>query len=272
MSGTSSTPPFDEAVVEGLARALGETTGGLTGAEIATVLGRCGIPDPGEMTKWRRIATALSNHQATSGSGNPLVIFVKAAMQPVRWAGRSDDFGDMIQELNGVLAFAGLELRKDGQLYRRKTAVTHDDAAVISRRLRDEIQRRGGHAEVYKYCSRELVAEDCFGAVFEAVKGLGERVRQMTLLDTDGHQLVQDAFDGPSPMVAFNTLRTDTERNEQRGLANIMKGIFSAFRNPAAHEPRIAWHVREKDALDLLTMISLVHRRLDEAQTLRTAG
>jgi len=102
------------------------------------------------------------------------------------------------------------------------------------------------------------------------VKGLAERVRLATGLDTDGHQLVQDAFEGSSPMVAFNTLRTDTERNEQRGLANIMKGVFGAFRNPAAHEPRVIWHVREQDALDLLTMISLVHRRLDEAQTLRT--
>jgi Protein of unknown function (Hypoth_ymh) len=67
-------------------------------------------------------------------------------------------------------------------------------------------------------------------------------------------------------------LRTDAERNEQRGLANILKGIFSAFRNPAAHEPRIVWHVRAQDALDLLTMISLVHRRLDEAQIRRGIG
>jgi len=270
VSGTAPTPPFDEAVVEGVARVLGETSAGLTGAEIATMLGRCGIPDPGEMTKWRRIAAALADHQRSSGSGNAVVLFVKAAMKPVRWAGRSGDFADMIQELNGVLAFAGLELHKDGRLYRRKAAVTHDDATIVSRRLRDEMQRRGGHAEVYRYCSRELVADDCFGAVFEAVKGLAERVRLATGLDTDGHQLVQDAFEGASPMIAFNTLRTDTERNEQRGLANIMKGIFSAFRNPTAHEPRLVWHIREQDALDLLTMMSLVHRRLDEAQTLRT--
>jgi len=155
---TAPTAPFDEAVVEKVARVLGETTAGLTGAEIVSVLGRCGIPDPGEMTQWRRIAAALADHQASTGSGHGLVLFVKEAMKPVRWAGHSDDFGDMIQELNGVLAFAGLELHKDGRLYRRKAAVTHDDATIVSRRLRDEMQRRGGHAEVYRYCSRELVA------------------------------------------------------------------------------------------------------------------
>jgi uncharacterized protein (TIGR02391 family) len=71
-------------------------------------------------------------------------------------------------------------------------------------------------------------------------------------------------------MLAFNTVRTDTERNEQRGLANIMKGIFSAFRNPAAHEVKSQWHVSEDDALDLLSTLSLLHRRLDRAAVIRT--
>ncbi len=70
-------------------------------------------------------------------------------------------------------------------------------------------------------------------------------------------------------MVACNSLRTETERNEQNGLSNIAKGIFSAFRNPSAHEPRVFWHVSEPDALDLLSMLSLVHRRLDTAVVLR---
>lgn len=73
------------------------------------------------------------------------------------------------------------------------------------------------------------------------------------------------------PMVAFTSLRTDSERNEQRGLANIVKGVFSAFRNPEAHEPKVVWHVREDDALDLLSTLSLVHRRLDVSVVLRRA-
>jgi hypothetical protein len=37
-----------------------------------------------------------------------------------------------------------------------------------------------------------------------------------------------------------------------------------AFRNPTAHEPKIYWPINEQDALDLLSLISLLHRRLDE--------
>jgi uncharacterized protein (TIGR02391 family) len=44
-----------------------------------------------------------------------------------------------------------------------------------------------------------------------------------------------------------------------------MKGMFGAFRNVTAHAPKICWNVTEQDALDLLTIASLVHRRLDSA-------
>ena len=69
-------------------------------------------------------------------------------------------------------------------------------------------------------------------------------------------------------MIAFNSLRSDTERNEQR-LANLMKGIVSAFRNPEAHEPKRFWHVSEADALDVLSTVSVIHRRLDLAVVIR---
>lgn len=36
-------------------------------------------------------------------------------------------------------------------------------------------------------------------------------------------------------------------------------------RNPTAHAPRITWQMDREDAEDLLSMILLVHRRLDAA-------
>lgn len=264
----ASVPPFDDPSIKGIARIIGDTSSGFTGAEIGRLLHVCRIPDPGEMTKWRRIATALSDEQAKTKSGNCTVAFVKAAMQPVRWTSDQHGFIAMRDNLNTVLAFSGLSLREDGQMCRRAVATTHGEATV-ARRLRDEMLRRKGHGEIFKYCTAELVSDDCFGAVFEAVKGMGERIRQMTGLDEDGQRLVQQAFDVARPMIAFNTLRSDTERNEQRGLANLMTGVFAAFRNPEAHEPKLLWHVSEEDALDLLSTLSLVHRRLDRAVVIR---
>jgi uncharacterized protein (TIGR02391 family) len=46
---------------------------------------------------------------------------------------------------------------------------------------------------------------------------------------------------------------------------NLVKGLYGTIRNPLAHNPKAEWGMTEQDALDILTMISLVHRKLDQA-------
>ncbi len=44
-----------------------------------------------------------------------------------------------------------------------------------------------------------------------------------------------------------------------------LEGLFSTFRNQAAHAPKVAWATSRSDALDMLTLASMLHRRLDKA-------
>lgn len=37
------------------------------------------------------------------------------------------------------------------------------------------------------------------------------------------------------------------------------------FRNPTAHEVKIKWDLSEDDALDIMSLVSYCHRRLDKA-------
>lgn len=57
----------------------------------------------------------------------------------------------------------------------------------------------------------------------------------------------------------------ETQESEQNGFVNLLKGLYGTIRNPLAHDPKVEWDVTEQDALDILTMISLVHRKLDQA-------
>lgn len=77
-------------------------------------------------------------------------------------------------------------------------------------------------------------------------------MRQLTGVDADGYGLVESAMTGGSPKLRINALQTRTQRDEQLGVANLAEGLFSAFRNPAAHEARIEWTITEQDALDVL--------------------
>ena len=87
-------------------------------------------------------------------------------------------------------------------------------------------------------------------------------------ITSDGAGLVDQAFgfrSGSLPLLAFNTLRTEPERSEHRGVLNLLKGLFGTFRNTTAHAPKIKWRIEEQDALDMLSLASLLHRRLDQA-------
>jgi uncharacterized protein (TIGR02391 family) len=50
---------------------------------------------------------------------------------------------------------------------------------------------------------------------------------------------------------------------------NLVKGLFGMFRNTTAHTPKIKWQIEEQDALDILSMTSLIHRRLDSVTEAR---
>jgi len=261
-----------DAQLEAIADVLGHTSAGLTGSEIGKLLRRCGIDDPEpSMTKRVRLANALKARQSKDGCANHVVAFVQAAMDPVRYAEERPVFEDRRHALNRVLAFVALALGEDGKVVMTDPARTVGQAAERAGKLRSELERRRVHPDVLRFCRAELLQENYFHAVLEASKSVAEKVRAKTGLTTDGSQLVDDAFGKKPtlPLLAFNSLQTDSEWSEHRGLMNIMKGVFSAFRNPTAHEPKVSWHVTEQDALDLLTLASLLHRRLDAA--VRTA-
>ncbi|MGE3813103.1 MAG: TIGR02391 family protein [Candidatus Nanopelagicales bacterium] len=265
----TSVEVLPDAAVEQISRHLGDVE---TGSTITRLLTAANLPqpEPADGTKWRRIYAALDAEQRRTRSGACVIDLIQRVMSPQKWT-NAEAYSSFRAELNQTLAFNGLAVGRDGRVSRRAVATTHDEAASeTARRLYRAMVDRGGHAEVFKYCTEQLVAEDCFFAVLEATKGTAERIREMTGLDLDGHTLVDAAFLGGSPALALNSLRTDTERNEQRGIANLMKGCFSAFRNPTAHEPHVRWHISEADTLDLLSTLSLIHRRLDTAVVLHS--
>ena len=177
--------------------------------------------------------------------------------------GRSEEFERRRQELNRILAFSGLEFGKDGQFRTIDKAQTLDEAEARTRTIRAKFQGRRIHSEVLKYCRAELLQDNYFHAVFEAAKGLAQRIRETSGTHGDGAALVDQAFSIERPLLAFNALQTETERSEHKGFSALLKGCFAAVRNPLAHEPKILWQ-GEDDAADYLSLISLLHRKLDD--------
>ena len=257
----ASVSSFPEGQIEALARVLGECG---SGTDISRVLRDRGLVDnSGESTKWRRLYWLFLDCQKTYGCANHVIDFIRAFLTPARFVGRSAEFEARRQELNTILAFSGLEYGADGQLRRIAAATTLDVAESRVRTIRMKFHGRRIHPEVLKYCRTELMQDNYFHAVFEATKGLAQRLRDSTGVQTDGAALIDAVFSIERPILAINALRSETERSEHKGFAALLKGCFAAVRNPLAHEPKILWD-GEDDAADYLSLISLLQRKLDQ--------
>ena len=221
------------------------------------------------LSKWKRIYNVLAARQNASESGNCVMNFIGTALQPQRFVEQPNLFEQLRQKLNHLLAFRGYQINAEGKFEEIAKAQTISEARQRANRLSAELERRGVHSDVLRFCQEEFLLENYFHAVLEASKSVADKLRTRTGLSSDGAELVQAACglpkDGSAPALAFNTLRTESERSEHKGIVNLLIGIFGAFRNPTAHEAKISWPVNEQDALDLLTIASYLHRRLDAA-------
>jgi uncharacterized protein (TIGR02391 family) len=261
-------PPFDSQHLESIARLLAGTAEGETGSQIEHFLRDCNMADPTPtMTKWKRLFNAFVEMQNKHQVGNHVVMFINRVMKPVRYTNDPHGFAKRRDQLNTILAFSGMTVGEDGRVRRVQKAANLNDALERAGRLHAALVNRGVHEDVLAFCRGELLQQNYFHAVLEATKSIAAKIRTLSGLTSDGAELAQGAFglakDGSNPRLAINSLTTDTDKGEQRGFTNLLIGLFGTVRNPLAHNPKLEWPMDERDALDILTLTSLIHRKLD---------
>ena len=271
---TSPPAPWPQAVVEQLCAVLASTEWpGLTGSEIDRLLRTTQMEDPSpDATKRHRLFNAMAARQNNDQTSRRLVTFVVTALNPARYIEDPARFIALQERTNEVLSMVGLRVNDKGQMARTQTAETLDQVAVVASRLRASMRRRDVHEQVLAYCETEILRRSIFHAVFEATKGLASRIRTMTGSELDGAELVDACFSKKGPAIRINAHVSKSDTSEQSGFANLLRGVFGTFRNPAAHAPRAEWEVTEADALDLFSLLSYAHRRLDGAIVARRLG
>ena len=257
-------------ILRSLSDMFGDTSTGLTGSEIGRSLAESNIPDvePG-ITKRHRLFAALNSKQEKDGCANNILAYVQKLMDPVNHLQNKEAYDDTLRSINEVVSFAGLQLGDDGKFRAASSkATTISEAQARANKLKKKLIDRNVHADVLKFCKTELVQDNYFHAVFETTKSVADKIREKTGLTSDGAPLIDAAFglgQNNQPKLAINILKTDTDLSEHKGFANLLKGFFGMFRNTTGHAPKIKWEIKEADALDILTLASLLHRRLDSS-------
>lgn len=250
--------------LERIARIIGDTDEGLTGSQIEHALVQYGLKDVDPMnTKWKRLYNSFAENQNQRKCSNDILHFICNVVNPQSFTD-AKKFEDTRMQINEALSYVGYELQPNGKYHEVKEAETITEAQARANKLMADLKARNAHTDIFKYCTAELVDKNYFHAVFESCKGLFERIRNLSLCKADGVKLVQYVFG--HPVLRINEYKTDQQKDEQKGFEAILEGICKMFRNPEAHCPKIGWPMEEHDALEILSLISYCHRRLDKAE------
>jgi uncharacterized protein (TIGR02391 family) len=100
-------------------------------------------------------------------------------------------------------------------------------------------------------------------SVVDSIHVLTNTLREKSGLDGDGNPLVGGALGGDTPKIKLNSLQTDTEKNIQKGFEAILRGTYSAIRNPRSHE---AASDRREDADAIICFVNYLLTVLDASK------
>lgn len=133
------------------------------------------------------------------------------------------------------------------------------------------------HPEVQNASFTDYTHADYYRAAIEAIKRFEKAVQKKSGIDKDGQSLMSEVF-GPSSKLSVtrpykridgSDFSDSTVKNIEDGQKFMSMGVMAGARNPLAHEEiqdlKGSSLFTEKDCLDILSLLSHLFRRLDDA-------
>jgi uncharacterized protein (TIGR02391 family) len=146
------------------------------------------------------------------------------------------------------------------QLEESRTDLSEDPAA----RARGAFEQMDFHerivnasADLYRDGHHKQAVLEASIALVHYVK---EKSREHSL---DGSRLMSFVFSVDNPVLAFNALADQTDKDEQQGMMHLFIGAVLALRNPRAHA---LFDDSPELALDYIAFLSMLAKRLDVAK------
>lgn len=140
--------------------------------------------------------------------------------------------------------------------------VGEDETDAINRTIR-AYEGLELHPEIARAATKLYRDAHYANAVEAAVKALNGLVRLRSGLEQDGTTLMERAFSPSNPILKFNHLQDQSDKDEQKGFMQMFSGAVSGLRNPRAHG-----FIKDdpERALEFIAFVSLLAKLLDGAK------
>lgn len=234
----------------------------ITGSEITIMLEALNLDQNLSVneTKWKRIYNAI----ALSRTYESMIKIIEYIMTPSRFTETQNNFAKILQSLNLKLAFLGFQLLPTGKVVKRQSVKTLDEATQLVSQLKADLEKFNIHPQILLYCRPEIISENLFHLVLESSKCVLNELKVISGLEVDGNTLINQCFDGKNPLVIMNTLTTETEWSEHKGLKSMLNTIVYLYRNPKAHIPKYLSQDTYQSTLEALIVISRCRYALEK--------
>jgi uncharacterized protein (TIGR02391 family) len=166
--------------------------------------------------------------------------------------------GDVRKRIIPLLAQQGWHVREGRLVIGERVRVEPGAVSPLER----DAQLAALHPDVQQVTER-FIDDHLDVAIFEAVKAITNRVKQMADLDLDGSSLMDRAMGPSNPIIMFADMTSPTGRDIQQGLHFMFKGAVQGIRNPNAHEQ--FQPLDEVESFETLAFASMLMRHLDRA-------
>lgn len=117
--------------------------------------------------------------------------------------------------------------------------------------------------ELWEVIQKNYESENYTGAILDAIFKLTDTIRNKTGLEGDGASLIGQAFGGDDPRIKLNKLQTDSEKDIQKGIQEILRGIYTGIRNPRSHDAMVD---NKLSADAIIVFINYLLKLIDESK------
>jgi uncharacterized protein (TIGR02391 family) len=241
---------------------------------------------PFALKKLERRLSELSDVNPTKvpdwhNAGARIAVRINATMDDIFGQGTADAYDFSVDD-NWFVQTWSTQPDEDVAAFRRGTArakgAVNDAINRLEELAADAEQETGArhlrayegldlHPEIALAVSQLYLDGHYANAIEDAVKALNAFVRLRSGVDDrDGTDLMEYVFSVKNPVLAFNDLKDESDRNEQKGFMALLSGAVSGLRNPRAH--RLMKDDPER-ALEFIAFVSLLAKLVDGARRAR---
>jgi len=118
--------------------------------------------------------------------------------------------------------------------------------------------------ELWESIKKSYLSEDYTTAILNSIAYLRDTIREKSDLELDGVDLINQAFSDKHPKIVVSKMETKNDKNIQKGLRELLSGIYTHIRNPRSHDK---YKDSKEEAIAIILFVNYLLNIIDKSKS-----